>query len=107
MKRKFFALASVIGAAALVSAGSTTATAKIRCHGQNQYNSLYGSVPSIYCQDEYLATVARAYGMRVSGNSIRASINKKARVCRLVGNDIRVQHICGGINDRGRRRRYP
>jgi len=84
------------------------ASAKIRCHGQNQYNSLYGYQPSIYCQDEYLAKVAQGYGMQVSGAAIRHSINRKARVCRLVGHDIRVNHICGGLNDRGRRgKRFP
>jgi len=91
-----------------VGANAVPASAKIRCQGQNQYNSIYGPQPSIYCQDEYLAQVARGYGMRVSGAGVRHSINQKARVCRLVGHDIRVNHICGGLNDRGRRgKRFP
>lgn len=101
-------LALCLGASAVVSASTTSAWAKIRCQGPNQIITPYGAKPTPYCEDEYLAQVARGYGMHVSGYAIRQNINVKARVCRLVGHDIRVQNICSSVTDDGRRgKRWP
>ncbi len=80
--------------------------AKIRCQGPNQIIKPYGAKPTPYCQDEYLARVARSRGMSVSGSAIRQNINLKVRVCRMVGHDIRVSNICSGLISGGRRDRH-
>lgn len=47
-----------------------------------------------YCQDGYLARVARQYGSRVTAAQIRNNPHTKADVCRFMGHDSRVSHIC-------------
>lgn len=47
-----------------------------------------------YCQDALLAKVANEYGMPASAAHIRNNPNYKKEVCRLVGQDIRVQEHC-------------
>ncbi len=47
-----------------------------------------------YCQDVYLAQVAREYGTRVSARTIMNNPNKKREICQFIGQDIRVKHIC-------------
>jgi len=56
-----------------------------------------------YCQDEYLAQVAREYGIRASGSKIRDNPNYKKEVCRTVFTDIRVATTCldAGVPERG------
>lgn len=50
-----------------------------------------------YCQDLYLAEVAREFGVRVSAREILNNPNKKREVCAFMGWDIRVKHICDGV----------
>jgi hypothetical protein len=50
-----------------------------------------------YCQDIYLAQVAREYGTRVSDREILYNPNRKREVCRFVGQDIRVKQNCETI----------
>jgi hypothetical protein len=47
-----------------------------------------------FCQDAYLAQVARLYGFTVSDAKIRNDPNYKKSICRYVFNDIRVQETC-------------
>lgn len=95
----------------LVPLFAPASEARIRC--QEGYQRVDGRlIASPYCGDEYLARVARGYGMRVSGSAIRRSISKKDEACRLVGGDNRVRDICighrnerdGSDRDRGGRR---
>lgn len=55
-----------------------------------------------YCADNYLAQIARKYGMRVSNAEIRNNPNRKREVCRFIGHDIRVSDNCHDENSRGR-----
>ena len=82
----------------------TTAYAgsKLRCEGPYQIIKGQGKIATPYCEDGYLAQVARGYGMNVSANSIRYNPHKKDDACRLVGHDIRVSDICAGHRDIGR-----
>jgi hypothetical protein len=81
-----------IFAIALVGAGTRPAAA-IEC--RDGYQRISGNdIATPYCQDEYLAVVARRYGMKASGEKIRNNPNYKREVCRLVGQDIRVQTTC-------------
>ncbi len=47
-----------------------------------------------YCQDQYLAQVARERGMRASAAKIRNNPNYKKELCRTLYTDIRVQTTC-------------
>lgn len=59
------------------------------------YRILRGELLSTpYCQDVYLAQVAREYGTRVSARAIMNNPNKKREICQFVGQDIRVKHMC-------------
>jgi hypothetical protein len=56
-----------------------------------------------YCNDNYVAQVARKYGMKVSNEEIRNNPNRKDEVCRFIGYDNRVRDYCntydGGSRD--------
>ena len=47
-----------------------------------------------YCQDEYLAQVAREYGLRATAAQLRNNPNFKKEICRTVFTDIRVDVTC-------------
>jgi hypothetical protein len=73
------------------------AAAEIRCNGP--YQIVRGQeLATPYCQDGYLAWVAREYGMAVTASAIRYNPNVKRDVCRFIGRDIRVQQICVGAD---------
>jgi hypothetical protein len=104
MTRILAALGALAAAALALQAGS--ASAAIHCQGPSQI--INGEpLPTPYCEDAYLAQVARQYGIGVSGAEIRASYNRKRHVCAVVGNDIRVSSICAGLrpSDRSGRKR--
>ena len=74
-----------------VAAGPARA---IECEGNYQIQANGNRIATPYCQDSYLAIVARQYGMRISARSIRSNPSEKERACRLVGNDNRVRGTC-------------
>jgi hypothetical protein len=81
------------------------AQSRIVCDGS--YQIVQGQPLSTpYCQEQNLARVARAYGMRVSDESIRHSESVKAGVCRTIGYDNRVRDVCLQYNN-GHGRRFP
>lgn len=83
----------------------TSAEAAIKCRGTSQLSGgRYIVTP--YCEDQYLARIARSYGMSVSDRAVRQSVSTKQRVCRLVGNDSRVMSICAPYRP-GRNRIWP
>lgn len=93
-------------AAVVINAG--TAEAKITCKDQFQVSG--GRLISTpYCQDEYLAEVAREYGIQTTGSKMRNSFSAKVSVCRTVGYDIRVRENCLTVlpDSRGKRRFWP
>jgi hypothetical protein len=69
------------------------AAAKIECRkGAQRVQGEWLVTP--YCQDAYLAEVAREYGVKASAAAIRNNPNFKREVCIIVGHDIRVQQTC-------------
>ena len=73
------------------------AYAVIECKGRLQYNSaVKGWIDSSYCGDNFIAAVARASGMKVTGKAIRQSPSTKEEACRFAGNDIRIYDLCAG-----------
>lgn len=90
----------IAGTVIIALAGSVDA--RIRCN--KDYQIVQGNeIFTPYCADNYLAKVAREYGIRVSNSQIRNNPNKKAEVCRLIRHDIRVQDNCPNDSPRGRR----
>lgn len=79
-------------AAGLVAIFASPASA-IECRGE--YQIVQGQqLATPYCQDNYLSAIARKYGSRVSAREIRNNPHRKAEVCRFMGHDTRVSHIC-------------
>lgn len=70
--------------------------AKIKCKGPYQVVRGVGNIATPYCEDSYLAKVAREFGVRVSARAIRNNPSKKDEVCSLMGFDNRVRDICTG-----------
>lgn len=95
MRLTSLAVAATVLAAGFAATGP--AEARIRCSGPNQIIKGIGEVPTPFCEDENLAQVARAYGMGISGQAIRASYTLKKHVCNQIGYDIRVQNTCSGL----------
>jgi hypothetical protein len=57
------------------------------------------AIATPYCQDEYLAKVAREYGSKVTAAELRNRPGLKAEVCRLVGPDNRTWNACPDDHD--------
>ena len=90
-----FAFAAV-AAASLQALTTVAAEAKIKCDGPYQLSG-GNTIRTPYCEDNYLAYVAREYGMGVSGAEIRQNYNAKRRVCQVIRHDSRVSEICIGV----------
>jgi dienelactone hydrolase len=92
--------ASVLALAAFAA----TPAAAIDCEGNFQVQKNGNRIATPFCQDGYLAIVAREYGMKVSAQGIRYNPSIKERACRFVGDDNRVRDTCTGYrNDDGNR----
>ena len=108
MMTKTVAFAALGSALLYVATTALPALAAIQCEGAYQYNSAAGGyIASSYCEDNLVATVARAHGMRWSNAAVRQNPSIKAEACRFAGSDIRINDICAGHlpeddNHRGR-----
>jgi hypothetical protein len=89
MRSKLIAAACFLGVAAVAGPASA-----IDCEGNYQIQKNGNQIATPYCQDGYLAIVAREYGMRVSPDEIRYNPGEKRRVCRFIGEDNRVRSTC-------------
>ena len=83
---------------AILAAVSASPALAIKCSDEFQVTSR-GLVAMPFCEANYLARVARSYGIRVSSRAIRRNANQKRVVCYSIGHDIRVQDICAGFRD--------
>ena len=89
-----FVLMEALLAVAMLMVASSDVEARIKCNGPFQVVRGAGEIATPYCEDEYLAHVARSYGIRVSGGAIRRNPSRKEEVCRSIGHDSRVYDIC-------------
>lgn len=94
MKSTRSRMTGALCAAVALVASAGVAEARIKCNGPFQVVRGAGEIATPYCEDEYLATVARGYGINVSGSAIRRSPSRKEEVCRAIGHDSRVYDIC-------------
>jgi len=77
----------------VVGIAIATPAAAIQC--ENGFQRVQGNlIATPYCQDQYLATVARQYGFNASASKIRNDPNYKKELCQFVFSDIRVQTTC-------------
>jgi hypothetical protein len=92
---------AVLAVASVLAA--TSAEAGIVCH--DEYQVVNGrEISTPYCNDNYVAHVARQYGMKATDEQVRNNPSLKDEICRLAGSDIRIQHYCPDDNagDKGR-----
>jgi hypothetical protein len=81
----------------------TAAQAHIVCH--EGYQVVEGQeISTPYCNDNYVAAVARDRGAKVSDAQVRNNPAKKDEICRWIGGDTRLAGYCNssGGRDRGR-----
>ena len=83
----------------LLATGAATPAAAITCDGNVQVQRSGERIVTPYCQDSYLAQVAREYGSRVSAREMRWNPSEKAKVCRFIGEDNRVRDTCAPYRD--------
>ena len=89
------AMAFVMGAG-VIAISSESVEARVVC--KKGYRILKGQrLGTPYCQDLYLAKVAREFGVRVAAREILNNPNKKREVCQFIGWDIRIEHICESV----------
>ena len=84
----------IIALMSMVTAMLADAEARIQCNGAYQVQRSGAEIATPYCEDAYIAQVARGYGMRVSARSIRRNPNRKEEVCLAIGHDSRIYEYC-------------
>jgi hypothetical protein len=90
---RFAKLSLAVMALAIAAAGP--AQARIECRGNFQM-SKYGPIATPYCEEEQIAFVARAYGMKVTGSQVHNDPLKKVYLCQIIGYDSRLKGSCAG-----------
>jgi hypothetical protein len=84
---------TLVGCLALIAFGSAAAQARIVCReGYQVVNGQEISTP--YCNDNYVARVAREHGFKASNETVRNSPSLKNEICRKFGSDIRIREYC-------------
>lgn len=86
---KFAPRVAVLAAAAALAGPAAAITCR---DGTQDVKGTWMVTP--YCQDAYLAEVAREYGFPASAEKIRNNNNYKKELCRFVFTDIRVADTC-------------
>ena len=79
---------------------SAHADAAIVCHEGFQVSGGQ-EISTPYCNDGYVAEVARAHGFKVTAEAVRNNPSVKDEVCRWIGSDIRIRHYCNNIDEGG------
>ncbi|WP_139247717.1 hypothetical protein [Hyphomicrobium sp. CS1GBMeth3] len=101
-KVAFVALSALGLALAATAATAPPAAAKIACKDGFQLSG--GNwISTPYCNDEYLAQIARKHGAKVSGNEVRSNPNTKYEVCRFLSGSPAARDYCPDEGGRGRR----
>ena len=98
-----FAIAGVLSLVVL-SGTFFPAEARIRCNGKFQVQKNGNEIATPYCEDNYLAHIARLNGHGYSNYEIRQNPNKKQEACEYLRHDSRVQDICDEVLDSGFRK---
>lgn len=87
----------IIAAIAMIAA--TAAEARIVC--RDGYQVVQGrEISTPYCNDNYVAQIARKHGFKVSDPEIRNNPGKKNEVCRFIGSNIEIRQYCNDAEGR-------
>jgi hypothetical protein len=85
------------GAAAVFLSAAVPAQAKIACN--KGFQNVQGSwLSTPYCRDAYVADVAHEYGFGATATQVRNDPMFKQRLCRFIGQDIRIKEACDEVN---------
>jgi hypothetical protein len=96
MSRRSIKIVACAGGAILLSLVGS-AQAEIAC--SKGFQKVQGSwLATPYCQDAYVAQVAHEYGFSATPAQIRNDPLFKQRLCRFIGQDIRVKETCDEVN---------
>jgi hypothetical protein len=77
------------------------AAAAIKC--SNGFQLVDGAMLSTpYCRDNFVAAVARQYGLDAPDAKVRNNPNFKRHVCRFIGQDIRIKEACEEVEPSSR-----
>lgn len=100
-KERSAALALAVAGLAVTMA--QPAEAKIKCvEGYQLVGGAMLSTP--YCRDNYVAAVARQYGLDAPDAKVRNNPNFKREICRWIGQDIRIKDSCEEVEPSSRGR---
>lgn len=91
-------------AALAVLAPGAPAWARIVCKDGFQATRDGGWISTPYCNDEHLAEIGRAHGMKVTGAQVRADFSRRSELCRLVGSSPSARDYCPLESPEGRGR---
>ena len=88
----------VLGLAAEARDAAPVGSGGIVC--DHEFQTVEGrQIATPYCEDKFVAKVARDHGDNVSGAAIRNNPSLKDEACRLVDDDDRVGQFCGDEED--------
>jgi hypothetical protein len=92
------AMPLVLGFAAEARSPTLVRSGGIVC--DHEFQTVEGQpVATPYCEDKYIAKVARDHGENVRGAQIRSNPALKNETCRLVDDDDRVSQFCDDEED--------
>jgi hypothetical protein len=95
-KKQWICLSSVAFLSLILSAQAQAIT----CDGNFQVQKNGRRIATPYCEDTYLAHVARQHGMRVNARAIRNNPSVKEEACQIAGDDNRVRDTCAPYIER-------
>jgi hypothetical protein len=81
------------GCAAALFLVAPSAQAAIVCNEGFQVSG-GREISTPYCNDNYVAEVARKHGFKVSNEEVRNNPARKDEVCRFIGSDPRISNYC-------------
>ncbi len=91
------ALIVASAAGVFLAVAATSAEAKIACN--KGFQMVQGSwISTPYCRDAYVAEVAHTYGFSATADKVRNDPLFKQRLCRFIGQDIRIKEACDEVN---------
>ncbi len=89
---------TIVAATAGAVLGSLAPAAEAEIPCKNGFQLVQGSwLSTPYCQDALVAQVAREYGFSASAAEVRNNPMVKQRLCRFVGQDIRIKETCSEV----------
>lgn len=89
---------ALVGAVFLtISKEATAGKYKLKCEGP--YQIVQGNkIHTPPCENSYIASVARSYGVKVSDYEVRNNVHKKMEICQFIGHDTRISDYCDIYN---------